>query len=46
MNVYLTFFSKLEDVSYIYYVQMSKPMIEIKMLKILKSNRKSSKIKD
>ena len=37
INVYLTFYSELKDVSYNYQLQMSKPMIENKMLKILYS---------
>ena len=38
VNVYLTSYSELKDVSYSYHLQMGKPMIENKMLKNLNYN--------
>ena len=35
---YITFYSEKEDVTYIYYLKWSKPMIEYKLLKILDAN--------
>ena len=38
LNLYIMFYSEKEDVTYSYYLQCPKPMIENQMLKILDSN--------
>ena len=38
VNLYITFFSKKEDVTHNYYLKCPKPMIEYKLLKILDAN--------
>ena len=38
VNLYITFYSEKEDLTYNYYLKFPKPMIETKMLKILDTN--------